>query len=53
MLRHAVRGDLSDDPHCAKSSGVEDLVMHLWSSQSFAALLLASTVTTSAIAATP
>jgi hypothetical protein len=27
--------------------------MHLWSSQSFAALLLASTVTTSAIAATP
>ena len=27
--------------------------MYLWSSQSFAALLLASTVTTSAIAATP
>jgi hypothetical protein len=36
-----------------RAMGMEGLVMHLWSSQSFAALLLASTVATPAIAAAP
>jgi hypothetical protein len=36
-----------------KATGMEGLVMHLWSNQSFAVLLLASTAATSAIAATP